>query len=341
MDEIEVSVVICTFNRCDLLPGALQSLVEQSADGVRYEIVVVDNNSQDATPAVIRAFMASYPGLIRPVFETKQGISHARNAGVQNARGPLIAFTDDDVRVADNWVATIKRAFAEHPEINFVGGKVLPQWPTAPPAWLTAAHWSPLSLVDYGNVPFFVTQDNQLCLVGATLAVRKDIFRRFGLFSPDFQPNGGACGGEDHELFLRLWQGGERGLYLPGLMTVAAVQPERLGKRYHRRWHRGHGRLYAKARMQDFEKTHIGTLFGVPAHLYRQAITAVFGMGRELLGRNEEKAFLHETTLWFFLGYFGGRLKQRRIASVPQAQGSTKVLRNRHDLDAVKAGKPG
>jgi glycosyltransferase involved in cell wall biosynthesis len=321
MDEpVEVSVVICTFNRCDLLPAAFECLLAQSTDSTRYEIVVVDNNSRDATQEVIRGFMASHPGMIRPVFEAKQGISHARNAGVENARGAIIAFTDDDVRVAPNWLATIKRAFAEHPEVNFVGGKVLPQWPTAPPAWLTTAHWSPLALVDYGNVPFFVTQDHQLCLVAATLGVRRDIFRRFGMFSPEFQSSSGGCGGEDHELLLRLWQGGERGLYLPGLVTVAAIQPERLRKRYHRRWHRRHGRLYAKAHMQDFEKTHIGTLFGVPAHLYRQAITAVIGMWRELLSRNEEKAFLHETTLWFFLGYFGDRIKQRRIASAASAQ---------------------
>ena len=55
-------------------------------------------------------------------------MSYARNTGIAEARAEIIAFADDDVRVAKDWVAKIKRAFDLHPEIDFLGGKILPRW---------------------------------------------------------------------------------------------------------------------------------------------------------------------------------------------------------------------
>ncbi len=92
---------------------------------------------------------------LRYVFEGQQGLSYARNAGVAAARAPLIAFTDDDVRAACDWVVSIKRAFDEHPEVDCIGGKVLPRWLSDPPLWLTREHWPPLALVDYGETQFY------------------------------------------------------------------------------------------------------------------------------------------------------------------------------------------
>ena len=128
-ERFDVSVVICTYNRCDLLPPALESVVEQSAAGVGYEVIVVDNNSTDGTRRVVEAMIARRGHAnLRYVFEGEQGLSHARNAGVRAARARVVAFTDDDVRAAPDWVASIKRAFDEHPEAAYVGGKVLPLW---------------------------------------------------------------------------------------------------------------------------------------------------------------------------------------------------------------------
>ena len=98
--------------------------------------------------------------------ETKQGLSHARNAGIAAARAPIIAFTDDDVRVGPDWLAAIMRTVRAYPGVSVVGGKVLPIWPAPPPPWLTPEHWGPLALVDYGEQPVRVDADNPLCLVG-------------------------------------------------------------------------------------------------------------------------------------------------------------------------------
>ena len=114
-----------------------------------YEVIVVDNNSTDDTR---RSSTACRPvPALRTVVERKQGVSHARNAGIAAARAPIVAFFDDDVRVAPNWIETIIRVFADDPGTEVIGGKVLPDWAAPPPCWLTPAHWAPLALQDLGD----------------------------------------------------------------------------------------------------------------------------------------------------------------------------------------------
>src|SRR6185436_14505596 len=109
----EVSVVLCTYNRAARLADALTALVRQ-VEAPPYEVVVVDNNSTDDTPRVIAGFVAG--GRVRYASEPVQGLSYARNRGVATARGDILAFTDDDVRVGQTWIRSIAQAFAEHPE---------------------------------------------------------------------------------------------------------------------------------------------------------------------------------------------------------------------------------
>ena len=116
----DISVCICTYNRCQGLRSALESVLGQQADGVRFEVIVVDNNSTDETKQVVDGFVRRGHSNLRYSFEGRQGLSHARNAAIAVARSPLVAFTDDDVPVARDWVSTIKRAFDEHPEAAWV-----------------------------------------------------------------------------------------------------------------------------------------------------------------------------------------------------------------------------
>src|SRR6266850_1508708 len=184
---VDVSVVISTYNRCTLLAKALQALLCQTVGAIRYEIVVVDNNSSDQTRDLLQTLMAKNPEKLRYIFEPQQGLSYGRNTGIAGARAPIIAFTDDDVCVASDWIAQIKAGFDADPTVDFLGGKVLPQWEADPPAWLTRAHWAPLALVDYGDQPFYVDADRPLSLLSANLAVRRKLFELRGLFKTDFQ----------------------------------------------------------------------------------------------------------------------------------------------------------
>ena len=222
----DISVAICTYNRCQSLLSALDSVLSQDANGILFEVIVVDNNSRDDTKQVVDSFIGRGHSNLRYTFEPRQGLSHARNAAVAEARSSIVAFIDDDVRVARNWVSTIKRAFDDHPEAAWVGGKVLPCWPSLPPSWLTRDQWSPLAIVDYGDLPFYTSDTRQTCLVGANLAIRRDVLEQCGGFEPNVQRVKDSIGSmEDHELQMRLWKIHRRGLYVPELLVFSDVTP--------------------------------------------------------------------------------------------------------------------
>ncbi|HXW05847.1 MAG TPA: glycosyltransferase [Vicinamibacterales bacterium] len=274
-----VSVVVSTYNRADRIEPALRAILSQTGD-VPYEIVVVDNNSTDDTAAIVQRIAREAGGRLRYAFEARQGLSHGRNTGIGLARGSIVAFTDDDVRVAPDWVLEIARAFDRYPDIDYVGGRVLPRWLAPPPAWLTTAHWSPLALQDYGSEPVRSSRQRAVCLVGASLAFRRRVFDMLGLFNPAYgRIRDGIGSTEDHEMQLRMWKAGLQGLYVPSILVTADVTADRLTREYHRRWHRGHGRHCARMRLRErvpadmgplSEPSDVVTIFGAPAFVYAE-----------------------------------------------------------------------
>ena len=111
-------------------------------------------------------------------------------------------------------------------------------------------------------------------------------------------------------MLLRLWRANRRGLYSPQILVTAEVEPERLQKSYHRRWHAGHGRFYAALRDEEIERSNIGRICGVPAHFYRQALRAGLGWIASSLGNRPDEAFSHELWLRYFVGFSGRRWRE-------------------------------
>jgi glycosyltransferase involved in cell wall biosynthesis len=275
VERVNVSVVLSTYNRASVLPRALDALVSQPGS---FELIVVDNNSTDETDGLLQRYAAAHPDRVRHVFEGRQGLSFGRNAGIERARGSIIAFTDDDVCVASDWIAQLQGAFDRHPDAAYISGRVLPRWHTPPPRWLTTAHWSPLALQDYGDAPMRVSAAWPICLVGASLAFRRKTFDRVGLFTPSFgRIKDGIGSTEDHEMQLRIWLAGLEGVYVPDVLSTADIPADRMTKRYHKRWHRGHGRHCARMRLRDVahrdwaplqNADDVVALFGAPAFVY-------------------------------------------------------------------------
>jgi glucosyl-dolichyl phosphate glucuronosyltransferase len=306
-DQRSVTVILSTFNRASLLGPAIERLLKHASSSTPFELVVVDNNSTDGTRDVIHRHMPAAAGRLRYVFEGRQGLSHARNAGIRAARADIVAFTDDDVRVGDDWVGVIKATFDEHPDVDCVGGRTLPVWPSPPPEWLTRQHWvGPLALQDYGEAPFIVEAQRALCLAGANFAFRKRVFERIGVFSPDFPRS------QDTELMIRFWLSGARALYVPEMVAYAAVQPERLSKSYHRQWHFNVGR--SNARMAFEERTTsrgglrarlpgVQRVLGVPVFAIRQLGAQCALWMLHWACRRRAEAFWHEVQARAILGY--------------------------------------
>jgi glycosyltransferase involved in cell wall biosynthesis len=281
-------------------------------------VIVVDNNSTDGTREEVERVKAHAAVPVRYLLEERQGVSHVRNAGIDAAaHAAIVAFVDDDVRVQPNWLETIVEAFEAHPEVDCIGGKVLPDWEETPPAWLTRDHWAPVALLDMGDAIRAIDADQRYCLLTANMACRRAIFDRVGMFRPELQRVKGSIGSlEDHEWIVRFWAAGGRALYLPELCAFTEVPRARLTKAYHRQWHTGHGHYFALMREPEFERSTRGRLFDVPGHAYRSAIGDALGWAGRLLRLDSAGAFLFETRLRFFASYFRTRLADH-LAGVP------------------------
>jgi hypothetical protein len=101
-------------------------------------------------------------------------------------------------------------------------------------------------------------------------------------------------------------------MYDPRITLYAEIQPNRLTRAYHRRWYRGHGHFHALLRSEPMEQTRLGTVFGVPAHMYRQALIDLLQWARAFAAGKRTRAFTHELGLRFFGGFFRTRLRQWR-----------------------------
>lgn len=308
--DTEVSIIIPTYNRSELLLNAVSSVLRQNDSQLTFEIIVVDNNSRDNTREVVFSLREKHPQRLRYIVETQQGNAYARNKGINSAKGRIIAFIDDDVTVENNWLKSVHAALASRNSLSFVGGRVLPRWSETPPSWLTPDHWSPLALLDYGSDELDISGSNPRGLLTANIAFRRNVFDEVGMFSPNLQRVKDRIGSlEDHEFLLRVCRSGKHGVYLPEMIATASVDSKRLTKHYHRRWHTGHGHFYALMRDPEWERSKF-RLMGVPGHLYKQtAAHAVIWFSRVL--RNTDSAFIHECHLRFFRGYFLARQHER------------------------------
>ena len=262
---MKVSVIVCTYNRADVLVAALRSLSRlKLPPDLTWEILVVDNNSKDQTKSVVQSFCKEFPGRFRYLFEPQQGKSYALNAGIREARGEIIAFTDDDATVDPLWLLELICPI-EQLGCAGTGGKIVPVWNFPKPDWiqLNGSHKSIPAIVhfDLGEERCPI----QTAAFGANMAFRKEMFLRYGGFRPDLGPTvGSEIRGEDSEFCRRLIKAGESLIYVPTAIVYHPVDRKRIRKSYFKAWSLGRGR----ASMRE-AGCPPGTIryFGVPRYL--------------------------------------------------------------------------
>lgn len=239
---MNVSVVLCTYNRCQSLLRTLESVVaSEMPESVDWEVLVVDNNSKDRTRDAMSEFCRNHPGRVRYLFESQQGLSNARNAGIRQARGEVIAFTDDDVTVEPTWLANLTRPLLEKQSAGAAGRILLGEF--QPPTWLaiSGSHDLGGSLVqfDLGDDPLLLDKPP----FGASMAFQKSVFEECGGFRTDLGRSGKSLiGNEDTEFGQRLISKGLRLIYVPSAIVFHPVLSERLTKKYFRSYWFAHGR---------------------------------------------------------------------------------------------------
>jgi glycosyltransferase involved in cell wall biosynthesis len=330
-DIDSLSVLICSYNRAPFLEETVAALAAGRApDGCAIEIIVVDNNSSDDTPNVVRRAAALGPWPIRYAMERRQGKSYALNRGLSVARGDVIALTDDDVLPAEDWLVRIVEQFRAE-DVVFVFGKVLPRWEVLPPPELLTTRsreiWGPLALVDYGDKPTRYDAASfglKRLPIGANLAVRRNAIERVGGWRTDLGKvdNSLICG-EDHELCVRLYRAGlYSGLYDPAVVVRHLVPASRLTRDYFRRWFYWRGRTMARmagAIYLDLDLANVPYVAGVPRFVYREFLEQV-SLWLRRTGRSDALALLiEEVKLFEYFGFFAESWLRQSPVGSPQS----------------------
>lgn len=301
---MKFSVVVCTFNQSERLRRMLKSLREAVIpDDLSCEFILVDNNSDDDTRLVFGEIEKHYESKIRYVFEEKSGISHARNRGVKEARGEIIAFTDDDVIVDKYWIQNIEKAFKEHNDVACVGGKILPIWEISRPKWLKPNLYNNLALLDYGDSVAYMNSPN---IWGANFAVKSEMFEKYGLFDSNLgRIPRKLYSGEETEFLQRLQNAGEKILYYPLSIIYHCISAHKMSKRYFRKWNFDFGEckgMYKKD-MKHFKFLNIYSR--TSKKMLRDIIVSVLKIGCFSKNRID-----HELRICFILGFLSGRMKR-------------------------------
>ena len=310
MANPELSVIICTYNRADLLNNVLDNLSEQKFEDKAFlwELVLVDNNSLDGTKEVVRELQRNAHFPIRYVFEQRQGKSYALNAGIEAAQSDQLAFTDDDVVIAPDWLAAVRKAFNDYPSFNCFGGKVLPILQTELPEWITDSdekykfQGGPLVRHDRGEA--IREYDAAMYVpIGANMFIRKTLIKKYGGFSTALGYLGkeALICGEDSEIMFRFKEFGESILYYPEALIFHPTPKERMRKSYFKKWCWGVGRGRARWLKVPPKTIRYGN---IPRYLLKELIINLIQYVTVFLSPKKYKRFFYEMQILYKLGMF-------------------------------------
>jgi len=293
---MKLSVILCTYNRSERFRTTLESVASSQLPAtVEWEVLVVDNNSTDNTRQVLDEFCRSHPRF-RYLFEAKQGLSHARNAGIREARGDVIAFVDDDVTVDPCWLHHLT-APLDGSHWAGVGGRIRAQQTLVLPKWLRiegpySMGGSVAAAFDRGDEPGELRE----APYGTNMAYRKCMFDKYGHFRGDLgRSGGGMIGKEDIEFGDRLIARGERLWYAPSAIVYHPVLEERLTKAYLLSWWFGCGQSTVRQRGRLSGK------WGLPRYFLSAGMVLLSSL-RWFLSLDSAKRFFWKCSAWMYAG---------------------------------------
>ena len=302
---MEISIVVCTYDRLDSLKNTLASFAQMRIPaGLAWQVIVVDNNSPHDVKSVVEAFGIKNNIDAKYVLESKQGKCNALNSGIKAADGDIIAFTDDDNLVDPEWIATIRREFA-HRNPACVGGKILPIWEIPAPAWLSKQIYNCIVLLDLSPETI---QLSEPMIYGCNMAIRKSIIFESGLFNIKKGPiPGKTWGGEETELLESILNSGSAVYYCPDMLVYHCIPAKRMQKAYYRKWKYDSG---------EFTALHLGkykyrNFFGIPFYAFKAVGHSLLNYAFKLITSPHE-SFYAQLTLLQHIGFVVGRIRYRK-----------------------------
>jgi glycosyltransferase involved in cell wall biosynthesis len=276
---MDISVVIVTRNRAKYLAGALLSLAAQDFDAARFEVIVGDNGSTDATNHVAAVHAKTFANF-HHFHDPRPGQIVGWHTALLRAKGEVVAFIDDDTRPAPGWLDAIAAVFAEA-DVGLATGPITPEFETEIPDWrkhmildyqggVWSAHWG---LLDFGTQQ----RDIPAAFVwGRNFVARRSVMLEAGGFHPGGMPahlfhftgDGDMGAGKSIEGL------GHRVVYDPGLAVTNIFQAHQNDRQEIKRWIYGEGLVTSYVLMRRLAAGHPGPASGDLADLVPEAIAA-------------------------------------------------------------------
>jgi len=258
-----------------------------------FRIVAVDNGSRDGTDAILARYAVRLPLVL--LHEARAGKNCALNTGLAHVAGDLVAFTDDDVLVAPDWLLELRRVADAHPGFAMFGGRIEPAWPALPPDWLLDAINPAMVYAVTGTAH----RDGEIAprlIFGPNMMVRADRFAAGLRFDEAIGPDGTSryAMGSETALLLELEARGERAWFANACCVHHIVRREQLDPawiagRYYRSGRSKGRRLYAE---------YHGPLFcGLPRYVWRSCADAAWLWLQAHLGGSRRARFASRLAL--------------------------------------------
>ena len=301
---MDISIIVSTFNRSHNLPECVQYLAAvENTEHFQWEVLIVDNNSTDATKSVVESLQKQYPMInIRYLFEKSQGLSFARNCGIRESQAEYLIFIDDDIHVTPKWLAAIYNRFVSE-QCDAIAGRIYVESPQEFPNWLVPELYGFLGHHDFGDKAFRMNGRTEFPF-GGNMAIRRDITEQLGGFHTGMGRKGEGNKKEDlfkgeETLFFHLMTDNNGVIwYEPNAIVRHNILPYQLKKKFFLTIHYNAG--YQKAL---FDNTPYGrTLFGVPLFLYLQYVRNLGKYLWQVITKGPNAAFRQRMTVNHFLG---------------------------------------
>ena len=229
---MDLSIIIATYNNAKSLERTLLSVAKQDADSGIWECVIVNNNSTDDTALRVSEFTKECSNLnIRLVDEPQQGLSHARNRGVAEAKGDILVFIDDDETINEGFVSAYIDLF--HNQGAFAASGVVEVcYDSRRPKWMS--HYTEKMIGNPFNLGDSVTSIiSSVTPAGGNMAFNREVFNLYGGFDANLGRRGNELfGGEENEFFDRLRNLGERVFYTPKAIVYHHIADRKLTPEY-------------------------------------------------------------------------------------------------------------
>jgi len=276
------SIIICTCDRAKLLERALRSITGQDYPIDSLEVLVVDNDPKESAKTVAENVAREFPFPLRYISENQQGLSFARNTGVQNALGEILIFLDDDAYPqTKNWAKNLVSAF-EDLQLTAAGGDLYPIWERKhKPEWLHSKLLAPLSLTSF-KLKEITPLRYPIYPCGANIAFRKadiDDFTPFSL-SLGWAQDNTMVPGEEAELCLRLARSGKKIAYVPNASVNHFISDQKLTEKWFTK--RGYGQGVSFARIDKMHTPKLLIYKNLTYHVTMRGLSSTFAKIAEL-----------------------------------------------------------